>query len=87
MSSQNFNLRGLEPELMLILKKEANNQNISVNRLVLMLIERGVGYSRQLKKAKYHDLDKFAGTWSEKEAKEFEKNTEPFEKIDEDLWS
>ena len=35
---------------------------------------------------KYHDLDALAGGWSKEEAKAFQKNTQIFEKIDEDIW-
>jgi hypothetical protein len=87
MAMTNFNLRGLDAEVMSTLKKEAKKQQTSVNVLILKLIEQGIGFSREIKRLVYHDLDKLAGTWSAKEAKEFEKNTQYFEKIDEDLWS
>lgn len=31
-------------------------------------------------------LDKLAGSWSQEEFEEFEKNTAVFEQIDEELW-
>ncbi len=34
----------------------------------------------------HHELDELAGTWSQKEAAKFQKNTADFEKIDKDLW-
>ncbi|HEY0554370.1 MAG TPA: hypothetical protein VGG20_08880 [Thermoanaerobaculia bacterium] len=34
----------------------------------------------------FHDLDFFAGTWSEDDAAEFEKATEYLRQVDEDLW-
>jgi hypothetical protein len=87
MAITNFNLRGLDTEVMSTLKKEAKKQQTSVNVLILKLIEQGIGFSREIKRPVYHDLDKLAGTWSAKEAKEFEKHTQYFEKIDKDLWS
>lgn len=86
MSTSNFNLRGITSEVMTTLKQEAEKQNTSVNFLILKLIENGIGYSRTVKRPIYHDLDKLAGTWSAKDAKEFEKNTKDFEEIDRDLW-
>jgi hypothetical protein len=87
MNTTNFNLRGIASEVMVTLKQEAEKQNTSVNFLILKLIENGIGYSHAVKRPTHHDLDKLAGTWSAKEAKEFEKNTKDFETIDEDLWS
>lgn len=86
MSASNFNLRGIPAEVMSTLKREAKKQNNSVNGLILKLIENGIGHSREVKKPIFHDLDKFAGTWSAKDLKEFEKNIKDFEKIDKDIW-
>jgi hypothetical protein len=86
MSSANFNLRSIPPEVMRKLKMDAKKYGISMNMLILKLIENGIGYSHELKKPIYHDLDKLAGTWSAKEADAFAKNIKDFEKIDEDLW-
>jgi len=85
MSAGSFNLRGIPTEVMSMLKQEAKRLHISVNVLILKMIEQGLGFSRP--KRKYHDLDHLAGTWSEEEAEEFENNTKYFEKIDKELWS
>ena len=82
----NFNLRGIPPETMLLLKRQAQEQHISVNLLIIQLIEQGMGLFGKIKKIRHHDLDHLAGTWSETDSKNFEKNTKYFEKIDEDLW-
>lgn len=74
MSSLNFNLTGLSSEVMALLKKEAKRLHISVNVLVLKFIEHGLGIRPQ--KIIYHDLDHLAGTWSEAELSEFQKNTQ-----------
>ena len=34
----------------------------------------------------YHDLDSLAGTWSEGDAADFDKATEIFRQVDEELW-
>ena len=87
MSVTNFNLRGITTEVMSRLKYKAKKQHTSINLLIIKLIEQGIGYSHEVKKNKYHDLDDLAGSWSAKDAKVFEKNTKFFEKIDPDLWS
>lgn len=86
MSASNFNLRGITPDVMSLLKKEAKRLHLSVNILILNLIESGLGVSREVKRPKFHDLDHLAGTWSSSDIKEFKENTKYFEKIDKELW-
>jgi len=84
MSASNFNLRNISSELMTQLKQEAKRLHMSVNALILQLIERGFGFTRET--TLYHDLDSLADTWSSSEAKMFEKNIKSLEKIDKELW-
>ena len=84
MSLSNFNLRGLPSEVMTLLKREAKKSHTSVNLLILKMIDRGLGLTRE--KLAFHDLDHLAGSWSIAEEEAFEKNTEYFEQIDEELW-
>lgn len=69
---------------MVILKKEAKKQSISVNTLVLSMIKRELGFTHE--RIAYHDLDHLAGTWTDAEADLFTKNTHYFEQIDKELW-
>lgn len=87
MSTTNFNLRGIDPKVMTLLKHEAEKRNTSINLLILNCIERSLGYSHKVSKPTYHDLDHLAGTWQDEDAKAFKENTKHFEKIDKDLWS
>lgn len=87
MATSNFNLRKIAPEVMSLLKREATNQKISVNTLILQFIEHGVGIARCTKKAVFHDLDHLAGTWSHKDKKTFDDNIKSFENIDKELWT
>jgi hypothetical protein len=72
---------------MSLLKKEATKQKISVNSLILQIIEHSVGVAHPTKKIVFHDLDHLAGTWSDKDKKVFDGNIKSFEKIDKELWS
>ena len=87
MPASNFNLRNINPEIMLLLKKEAAQQKISVNSLILQIIQREFGITHQIKKSIFHDLDYLAGTWSKEDQKTFDNNVKAFEKIDKELWS
>lgn len=84
MSASNFNLRGIPEEVMVLLKKEAKRLHVSVNTLVLKIIEKGLGFNSE--KTLHHDLDHLSGSWSAEDEKSFMKNTQSFEKIDKDLW-
>lgn len=86
MTPSNFNLRGISPEVMAVLKREAHEKKISLNLLILQLIEQGIGYSKKAKKHVYHDLDNLAGTWSKEDNQIFEENVKSFEQIDEEFW-
>jgi len=86
MQTFNFNLRGLTKNVMSALKLEAKRQKLSVNSLLIKMIENNLGYSHMVKRPIYHDLDKLAGTWSASDVKQFEKNIKDFEKIDREIW-
>lgn len=86
MLKKNFNLRGIPPRVMEMLKNKAREQQLSVNVLIISLIEKGVGYSHKIKNPTYHELDSLAGTWSKKEVEEFNEHTHSFEQVDEELW-
>lgn len=86
MPTSSFNLRKISPEVMLLLKKEAIKQKISINSLLLKIIDQGLGIAHPIKKPIFHDLDHLAGTWSNKEKKEFDENIKSFENIDKELW-
>lgn len=86
MTTSNFNLRGVPPEMMFFLKKQAKELKISVNLLILTLIEQGIGFGGKTKRVAHHDLDFLIGTWSEQESKEFNQSIKNFEKLDKELW-
>lgn len=86
MSMSNFNLRNIAPKVMSLLKKKASEKKISVNSLLIQIIEQSLGFVHPTKKVVFHDLDHLAGTWDDKDEKAFNDNTKAFEKIDEDLW-
>lgn len=85
--ASNFNLRNVAPEVMLLLKKEAVKQKISVNSVILQILKQGLGVAHPTKKTVFHDLDHLAGTWTDKDKKVFDDSTKFFEKPDKELWS
>lgn len=82
----NIHLRGVDDRLMNHLKQEATKNNISMNSAILSVLQRNFGLTNEQRSRTYHDLDKFAGTWSKQDAKTFLKTIADFEQIDKDLW-
>jgi hypothetical protein len=83
---KSIHLRKIDNDLMFRLKQTADAQKISVNSLILSILRYGLGLTQKRKLPTYTDLDPLMGTWDKKDLKEFQKNTDAFEKIDEDLW-
>ena len=79
-------IRGIEPGLGRVIKSRAKQNNLSVNQWILQALKKMTGMGKEPLFKKYHDLDDLAGGWSKEEAKAFQKNTQLFEKIDEDVW-
>lgn len=82
----NFNLRNVAPNVMALLKKKASQEKVSVNSLILQILEQNLGVTHPTKKAVFHDLDYLAGTWSDRDKKVFDSNIKAFEEIDKELW-
>lgn len=82
-----LSLRGIDDEMAEALKKEAKRANASLNATLLNLIRESIGLKKKRWTRVYTDLDDLAGTWSEKDEKEFKESTSAFSRIDEDLWS
>ena len=80
-------LRNLPPEVSKAIHQRAKRNKTSVNRAVIGLLEESLGKKQQKKdKARYHDLDHLAGSWTRKEAEEFDKFIAEQRTIDPDLW-
>lgn len=81
-----LNIRGLDEETAARLKEAARSRGVSVNRLAVELLRRGVGLAPHRRAEGHHDLDHLAGTWTAEEAEEFASALAAFEQIDEELW-
>jgi len=79
-------IRDVDDTLREALRREAQERGLSVNRLVLQLLRESVGLAAPGSRGPYHDLDALAGTWSDEEAAEIEKELAIQRTIDEQLW-
>jgi hypothetical protein len=78
----------LDPATMERLRAEARRRGIDVSAVAQESLNRGLPpiCSAITGQPPYHDLDAFAGTWSEGEAEEFLAATQDFARIDPELW-
>jgi hypothetical protein len=65
-------IRGVDENLHTALKREADQRGISLNQLILILLEETMCVVNSRSQPPFDDLDHMAGTWSHKEANEFE---------------
>ena len=79
-------IRGLDDLTINALKEKAKKEGSSVNAVLVKLIREELGINKKKRTVVYNDLDHLAGTWSDKDYKEFLQATADFAKIDENVW-
>jgi hypothetical protein len=79
-------IRGLDDLTIKALKNKAKQEGSSINAALVKLLQEELGIKKKKRTVEYNDLDHLAGTWSDKDYKQFVKNTADFEKIDENMW-
>lgn len=79
-------IRGLDELTMKALKEKAKQEGMSVNAALVKLLQEELGLKKKRRIVVYNDIDHLAGTWSDKDYKEFQKKTSDFETIDETMW-
>jgi plasmid stability protein len=79
-------IRGLDDLTIRALKEKAKQEGMSVNSTLVKLLQEELGLKKKKRTVVYNDLDYLAGTWSDKDFREFKKKIEDFEKIDETTW-
>lgn len=80
---KHLTVRGLDPELERALEREKRDRGTSLNETVKALLRGALGLSAS---GRDNGLGRHAGGWSAEELAEFDRNREPFEQVDEDLW-
>ena len=82
----NMSIRGLDDQSLARLKRQAAQEGGSLNSLVVRLLQGTGGASNGSALQKFDDLNALAGTWSEQEARGFERNTAELSEVDATLW-
>jgi len=79
-------IRGFDDQTIKALREKAKQEGMSVNAAIVKLVQEELGLKKKKRIVVYNDLDHLAGTWNDKEYKDFQKNTKDFEIIDETMW-
>ena len=81
-------LRGIPADVERMIKREAEDKRLSLNKAFISLLEKATGRKEKVQKRKFlhHDLDHLCGIWTKREAEEFLKSVEFQRTIDEGLW-
>ena len=83
---KSITIHNLEPDLERGIVDYAKKYGLSLNKAIKRLLRESMNLSPEKKSGKKADFSDLAGTWTQEEYDEFEKNTAIFEKIDEEMW-
>lgn len=82
---RHLTIREIPADLARALEREKKRRGLSLNQTLKDLLRRALGLERGSAPPD-NGLGRFAGTWSEAELEEFERNTRLFESVDPELW-
>lgn len=77
-------LRNIPPKLQEVILQRAEEEDLSLNKVVLRMLEEAAGLRGAPRE--HRDLDHLAGTWTKEEAAEFEAVLKDQRRIDPALW-
>ncbi len=79
-------LRNLPPQLDRTIRERAKKKGVSVNKVVIGLLQDHLGESERKTVRRYHDLDDLSGSWTRQEAEAFDRALEKQRGIDSEMW-
>jgi hypothetical protein len=83
---KSISIHNLDTTLEYMIRKEAQNSNLSLNKTIQMLLKKAMGLTSNIKKTHEADFKDMSGVWSDKDMKEFKKGTTAFNHIDSEEW-
>jgi hypothetical protein len=78
-------LRHLRPELARAIERKAHESGTSLSGAVVTLLEQATGLAKP-RRPVHHDFDRFAGSWTAEQAREFDESLARQRSIDKELW-
>ena len=80
-------LRNIPPDVAELIEASSERSGLSLNKTVIRLLQESLGVTGAVAPPRRHDdLDELAGTWTEKEALEFDRSLAGQRQIDRELW-
>ncbi len=84
---KSMSIRGVDDQLVALLKDKAAASNKSVNQLVLEALQKFVGLDKKkIFTNEYHDLDHLFGKWAKDEYTLIQEKIDSERQIDPELW-
>jgi len=84
---KSITIHGLDDPLDTLIRQRAKKNKTSLNKTIKQLLAEALGLKQDDQDNNNKDFQDLSGVWTKKEAIEFIKNTEDFEKIDEADWA
>lgn len=79
-------LHALDDQLASHIKRRAKESSISMNELAKRILAEGLGIKAQSEFPNREMFEEFCGSWTEKDAKQFESGIADMSKIDKEDW-
>jgi hypothetical protein len=79
-------VRKIPPAVARAVKERARKEGLSLNKAVIRLLEEATGVDPRKRKVVHHDLDRFFGTWTQREADAFDATLKEQRQIDPEMW-
>jgi hypothetical protein len=79
-------VRNLPPKVARAIREKARRERLSLNKAVVRLLEEATGATRETRKVVHHDLDRFFGTWTRKEADAFDRALLEQRQVEPEMW-
>lgn len=80
-------VRGLEPQLLAEVRRLSRSKGVSMNKAALSILKQGAGIAEPLEtKCIGKAVNRFVGSWTKTEARQFSKSIRSLEQVDEELW-
>lgn len=83
-TAKHLTVRNVRSDVAKALEAERRRRGASLNQTVLDLLRRSLGL--QPGQQATNGLERFAGRWSDADLREFERATEHFEQVDDEVW-
>jgi len=81
-------IRGISGKVERIVRKQAREKGLSLNKTLVSLLEQSVGVTPGDVKGVglHHDLDDLSGVWTREDAAAFDRSLQSQRSVDEELW-